>query len=88
MWVWIPGALLGIVINVQIQQLGQQLPDVAGGTPNYLAHLLPDMRWLTSYAAIGYFLSWVAVIPVNAIILAELIETYLPPLDVAVTGIA
>ncbi|MGD1952625.1 MAG: ATP-binding protein [Leptolyngbyaceae cyanobacterium] len=88
MWVWIPGALLGIVINVQIQQLGQQLPDVAGGTPNYLAHLLPDMRWLTSYAAIGYFLSWVAVIPVNAIILAELIETYLPPLDVAVPGIA
>ena len=88
MWVWIPGALLGIVINVQIQQLGQQMPDVAGGTPNYLTHLLPDRRWLTSYAAIGYFFSWVAVIPVNAIILADLLETYLPPLDIAIPGIA
>ncbi|NEQ54872.1 MAG: amino acid permease, partial [Leptolyngbya sp. SIO3F4] len=88
MWVWIPGALLGILINVQVQQLGQQLPDVAGGTPNYLTHLLPERRWLTSYAAIGYFLSWVAVIPVNAIILTDLIETYLPPLDIAIPGIA
>ncbi|MEM6251634.1 MAG: ATP-binding protein [Cyanobacteria bacterium P01_D01_bin.156] len=88
MWVWIPGSLLGIVINVQVRQLGQQLPDVAGGTPNYLTHLLPEKRWLTSYAAIGYFLSWVAVIPVNAIILTNLIETYLPSLGIAVPEIA
>ncbi|MEM9264622.1 MAG: ATP-binding protein [Cyanobacteria bacterium P01_F01_bin.13] len=87
MWVWVPGALLGVLINVQVQQLGQQLPDVAGGTPNYLTHLLPERRWLTSYAALGYFLSWVAVIPVNAIILTDLIETYLPPLDIVIPGI-
>lgn len=87
MWVWIPGALLGILINVQVRQLGQQLPDVAGGTPNYLTHLLPEMRCLTSYAAIGYLLSWVAVIPVNAIILTDLIEAYLPPLDITIPGI-
>ncbi|MEM9808040.1 MAG: ATP-binding protein [Cyanobacteria bacterium P01_D01_bin.56] len=88
MWVWIPGSLLGIAINVQVQQLGQKLPDVAGGTPNYLTHLLPERQWLTSYAAIGYFLSWVAVIPVNAIILTNLIETYLSPLEIAIPGIA
>ncbi|MEM7796708.1 MAG: ATP-binding protein [Cyanobacteria bacterium P01_C01_bin.118] len=86
-WVWIPGAVLGILINLQVRQLGQQFPDVAGGTPNYLTHLLPERRWLTSYAAIGYLLSWVAVIPVNAIILTNLIETYLPPLDITIPGI-
>jgi len=83
MWVWIPGAVLGVVVNIQVRQLGQQFPDVAGGTPNYLTHLLPEVPWLTRYAALGYFLSWVAVLPVNAIILAELIQTNLTPLGIA-----
>ncbi|MEO0869316.1 MAG: ATP-binding protein, partial [Cyanobacteria bacterium J06642_11] len=73
---------------MQVKQLGQQLPDVAGGTPNYLTHLLPKQQWLTAYAATGYFLSWVAVIPVNAIILTNLIETYLSPLGLAIPAIA
>lgn len=87
MWVWIPGAVFGMVINLQVRQLGQQLPHVAGGTPNYLSHLLPGVPWLTRYAAIGYFLSWVAVLPVNAIILADLIQTNLGPLGIALPGI-
>lgn len=88
MWVWIPGAILGMVVNFQVRQLGQQLPDVAGGTPNYLTHLLPDVPWLTRYAAIGYFLSWVAVLPVNAIILTELIQSSLVPLGIVVSGLS
>lgn len=83
MWIWIPGALLGVIINFQVCQLGQRFPDVAGGTPNYLTHLLPGLPWLTRYAALGYFLSWVAVLPVNAIILTELIQTNLTPLGIA-----
>ncbi len=54
---------------------------------NYLSHLLPGVPWLTRYAAIGYFLSWVAVLPVNAIILADLIQTNLGPLGIALPGI-
>ena len=81
-WVWIPGAILGAIVNFQVRRLGQQYPNVAGGTPNYLTHLLPKLPWLTRYAALGYFLSWVAVIPVNAIILAELIQTNLAPLEI------
>ncbi len=77
MWVWIPGALLGAIVNFQVRQLGQQLPNVAGGTPSYLTHLLPDFPWLTRYAALGYFLSWIAVLSVNAIILTELIRSNL-----------
>ena len=87
MWVWIPGAILGVAVNFQVRQLGQQFPDVAGGTPSYLARLLPDLPWLTRYAALGYFLSWVAVLPVNAIILTELIQTNLAPLGVVLPGI-
>ncbi len=86
MWVWIPGAILGMVVNFQVRQLGQQMPDVAGGTPNYLTHLLPGVPWLTRYAATGYFLSWVAVLPVNAIVLTELIQASLVPLGIALPG--
>ncbi len=31
MWVWIPGAIIGILINLQVRQLGQAMPDVAEG---------------------------------------------------------
>lgn len=74
MWVWIPGALIGMIVNFQVRQLGQLFPDVSGGTPNYITHLLKDYPWLTRYAAIGYFISWVAVLPVNAIILTDLVK--------------
>ncbi|MDX2240107.1 MAG: ATP-binding protein [Leptolyngbyaceae cyanobacterium bins.302] len=83
MWVWIPGALIGVVINLQVQQLGRGMPDVAGGTPNYITHLLKDYPKLTTYAAIGYFISWVAVLPVNAIILTDLVQA-----NFAILGIA
>ncbi|MEO1619616.1 MAG: ATP-binding protein [Cyanobacteria bacterium J06632_3] len=82
MWVWVPGAVLGVIVNLQVRQLGQQFPDVAGGTPNYLTRLLPGVPWLTRYAALGYFLSWMAVLPVNAIILTELIQVNLSPLGI------
>jgi len=82
MWVWIPGAIIGILINLQVRQLGQAMPDVAGGTPNYITHLLTDYPQLTSYAAIGYFISWVAVLPVNAIILTDLIQATFEPLGI------
>ncbi len=87
MWVWIPGAILGVIVNFQIRQLGQQLSDVAGGTPSYLRHLLPNVSWITRYTALGYFLSWTAVIPVNAIILTELIQINLTPLGIVLPDI-
>ena len=82
-WVWIPGSIVGVLVNLQIRQLGQTLPHVSGGTPNYITHLLKDYPNLTRYAAIGYFISWVAVLPVNAIILSDLIKTNLDLLGIA-----
>lgn len=87
MWVWIPGAVIGVVINLQVRALGRMFPDVAGGTPNYVTSLLKDYPKLTSYAAIGYFISWVAVLPVNAIILTDLIKGILEPLGVTLPDI-
>jgi len=88
MWVWIPGAIIGVLVNLQVRALGQMFPDVSGGTPNYVTHLLKDYPKLTSYAAIGYFISWVAVLPVNAIILADLIDAILEPLGIVLPDLA
>ncbi|MEM8506095.1 MAG: APC family permease, partial [Cyanobacteria bacterium P01_D01_bin.1] len=82
MWVWVPGAILGAIVNFQVRQVGQQFPNVSGGTSGYLGRLLPEMPWITRYAAIGYCLSWIAVIPINAIILTELIQTNLASLGI------
>jgi signal transduction histidine kinase len=75
-FVWIPATLIGILINYQVKQLGRQMMDVAGGTPNYMTRLLQP-RLLSRYAAIGYFLNWAAVPALNAITLAGVIKTNL-----------
>jgi len=86
-WVWIPGAIVAILVNLQVKQLGQVLPNVSGGTPNYITYLLKDYPKLTQYAAIGYFISWVAVLPVNAIIVSDLIKANLDPLGIVLPDI-
>ncbi len=78
--VWIPGAVIGIMLNLQVQRLGTYFPNVSGGTPNYTTHLLRRFPVLAQYAAIGYFLGWISVPAMNAIILADLIESNLVPL--------
>ena len=79
LWVWLPGSVIGVLINLQVQRLGNTWTDVAGGTPNYISRLFPDRPWLATYAALGYYLSWVAVLPVNAIVLTDLVRANLEP---------
>jgi PAS domain S-box-containing protein len=73
MFVWIPAVVFGMLLNYQVKQLGQHFIDVAGGTPNYASKLLKFYPGLAQYAALGYFFSWVSVLPVNAIMLTDLI---------------
>ncbi|PSN19257.1 PAS domain-containing sensor histidine kinase [filamentous cyanobacterium CCP5] len=80
--VWLPGALLGILINLQVQRLGEQWTDLSGGTPSYLSRLLPNAQWLATYGALGYYISWVAVLPVNAIVLSDLVQANLTPFGI------
>ncbi len=82
MLVWLPLVLIGMLLNFQVKRLGQSWTDVAGGTPNYATRLLKRYPLLGRYAAIGYFLGWAGYLPVNAIILAELIQANLQAVGV------
>lgn len=79
-WVWLPGSLVGMLVNLQVKRLGHFFPTIAGGTPNYITRLLDRWPHLARYGAIGYLIGWVSVPAVNAIILTDLIETNLMPL--------
>ncbi|MBD2075360.1 amino acid permease [Phormidium sp. FACHB-592] len=82
-WVWLPGTIVGILLNLQVKRLGMHFPDVAGGTPNYTTRLLQRFPVIARYGAIGYLLGWVSVPPMNAIILTDLIRANLEPLRIA-----
>ncbi|MEG5059024.1 amino acid permease [Microcoleus sp. A2-C5] len=76
-FVWLPGILVGMMLNLQVKRIGEHFPDMAGGTPNYTTKLLKNYPGLGSYAAIGYFLSWVATLPISAIVITQLIKVNL-----------
>ncbi|HEY9641618.1 MAG TPA: ATP-binding protein [Coleofasciculaceae cyanobacterium] len=78
--VWIPATLLGMLINYQVKRIGSQMTDVAGGTPNYITHLLKDSPRIARYAAIGYILNWTSSITLNAIALTDIIKVDLEAL--------
>ena len=82
-WVWLPGTIVGILLNLQVKHLGAYFPEVSGGTPNYITRLLQRFPILARYGAIGYWLGWVSVPPMNAIILTDLIQDNLTPLGIA-----
>lgn len=82
MLVWIPGAIIGVMLNLQVKRLGKFWQNVSGGTPNYTTRLLERYPLLASYGAIGYFLGWVSVPTMNAIILTDLIKSSLEPLGI------
>jgi signal transduction histidine kinase/ActR/RegA family two-component response regulator len=76
-FVWIPVTLIGILINYQIKYIGMMQPEVAGGTPNYIARLFDRYPMIAKYAAIGYLLNWVSTIPINAILLTDIVNANL-----------
>lgn len=86
--VWIPGTIIGVLLNLQMQRVGSYLTDVSGGTPNYTTHLLRRYRPLARYAAMGYFLGWISVPAMNAIILADLVDSNLAPLGIETPVVA
>lgn len=83
MLVWLPAAIVSMLLNLQVSRLGKHYPDTAGGTPNYTTKLLKDYPYLATYGAIGYLMGWVSVPPINAIILTNLIKTQLASLNIA-----
>ncbi len=82
LWVWIPAAIAGVMLNLQVRRLGMRWPDLSGGTPNYTTKLLADRPLLAKIGAIGYFLGWVSVPSMNAIILTDFIAANLNSLGI------
>jgi signal transduction histidine kinase len=78
-FVLVPATILGVLLNLLVKQFGERWIDIAGGTPNYAAKLLHRYPAVGSYAAIGYWLAWVAALPINASILTDAIQSNLTP---------
>ncbi|WP_009634051.1 ATP-binding protein [Synechocystis sp. PCC 7509] len=81
-FVWLPGIIVSVMLNIQVQQLGMHWSDVAGGTPNYAARLLKNFYGLDRYVAIGYFVGWVAAPAIYAIVLTDLIKVNIEPIGI------
>lgn len=79
---WLPGVVIGMLINLQVKRLGEHHLDLAGGTPNYVTRLFKTLPGIGRFAAIGYFFSWVGFIPINAIVLTDLINANLEPFGI------
>jgi signal transduction histidine kinase len=86
--VWLVATVAGVMLNLQVKHLGSIYPDVAGGTPNYTTRLWQRYPAIARYTAIGYWIGWVSVPPINAIILTDLIESHLEALGIACPAIA
>jgi len=82
--VWLVGTVGGVMLNLQVRHLGQIYPNLSGGTPNYVTQLLKNYPAIACYSAIGYWLGWVSIPPINAILLTDLIQTNLAPLDIQI----
>jgi len=65
-----------MTLNLQLKKLGNYFPAVAGGTSSYTSRLLSRIPALGSYALSGYYLSWVALISINSIVLTDLIKIH------------
>jgi Histidine kinase-, DNA gyrase B-, and HSP90-like ATPase len=81
-WVWLPGTIISMMLNLQVKRLGTYFPEVAGGTPNYTTRLLHRWPNLARYGAIGYMFGWASVPAMNAIVLTDLIKANLTPLGI------
>ncbi len=81
--VWLPGIIVSILLNLQVQHLGMCWPEVAGGTPNYAARLLKKFPGLGRYVALGYYVGWAAAPALYVFILTDLIKANLQPLGIS-----
>lgn len=85
--VWLPAVIVGIFLNLQLARLGKYWPEMSGGTSNYATRLLKPYPRLGLYAASGYFISWAALIPINAIVLTDLIAALVTPYGIEISKI-
>ncbi|MBD2690497.1 ATP-binding protein [Anabaena catenula] len=81
-FVWVPAVIVGMLVNYQVKHLGRNFLNVAGGTPNYITRLWQGYPIIARYAAIGYFISWLSVVPLNSVVLTNMITSNLEVLGI------
>jgi PAS domain S-box-containing protein len=81
-FVWVPAVIVGMLVNYQVKNLGKNLLDISGGTPNYIARLWNNYPIIARYAAIGYLISWLSVVPLNSVVLTDMIKANLDVLGI------
>ncbi len=84
LWIWIPGVIVGIILNLQVRKLGEKYPEVSGGTPSYTTRLLHRYPAMSRYLGIAYYLGWVSFPPINAILLTDLLQLHLEPMGLSI----
>ncbi|HYX38406.1 MAG TPA: PAS domain S-box protein [Oligoflexus sp.] len=82
MFMWIPVAIIGIFLNLQIRRMALTWPDLAGGTPIYATKLWDRFPKVGRYMAFGYFQGWISVPPICAITLTDVLAAHLQPYGV------
>jgi hypothetical protein len=85
--VWLPAALAGIVVNLQIRRLALARPDAAGGSPVYVARLWADRPLVSRWSGLAYFHSWAIVPPAITWVLADLAVDNLALLGFTVSSV-
>ena len=74
MYTWLPLTLTAMISCFQVRQLALHFPRVTGGVPSYLHRLFPQRRWLTLYAALGWYMGWIGCLALYGIIIVRAIE--------------
>ncbi|WP_413174084.1 ATP-binding protein [Anabaena azotica] len=82
-FVWIPAIIVGILVNYQVKHLSRNLLNVSGGTPNYITRLWTGYPIIARYAAIGYLISWLSVVPLNSVVITDMIKSNLDVLGIS-----
>ena len=84
--VWLPAALVGVVINLQIRKLALARPDAAGGSPVFVADLWSDRPLIARWSGLAYFHSWAIVPPAVSWLIADLAAENLQALGYSVSA--
>lgn len=76
-WVWVPVAIIGMLLNFQVRHFAKSAQDSVGGTPVFTARLFEKQPVLARFAGLSGFQGWIAVPAISALGLGEITRNLL-----------
>ena len=80
---WAVAAVAGTITLIQVQALVRQWPELTGGTAAYVLRLFEGRAEPGRYAALGFFASWISVVPLGAVLSSDMVGRLLDSFGVA-----